>query len=263
MTKPGKSTDWYDYPQYFDMLFRDETADEVTFFEQAFDRYASGSVKSLLEPGCGSGRLVAALAAIDYDVTGVDLNRQMLRYLDSRLRRRGLSAKTIQADMSDMELGQKFDAAFCTFNTFRHLLDESTAIQHLRCVAQHVRSGGLYILGFHIIPMDADPECTEHWSASHGGTAVKGTLKVIDFDRTARKEQLRVTIRASKRSGQKHRIVSEFTLRVYTAAQARRILKKVNDVWEIAETYDFDYDIDEPRDFDNDLTDALFVLRRV
>ena len=30
---------WYDHPQYFDMVFRDETAAEVRFFEQAFSRF--------------------------------------------------------------------------------------------------------------------------------------------------------------------------------------------------------------------------------
>jgi hypothetical protein len=33
-------------------------------------------------------------------------------------------------------------------------------------------------------------------------------------------------------------------------------------VYDIAGIYDFDYDIDEDRKFDNDLTDALFVLKR-
>ena len=51
-------------------------------------------------------------------------------------------------------------------------------------------------------------------------------------------------------------------LRIYTPAQAKQLLGKVKDVFEISGIYDFDYDIDEPREFDNDLTDALFVLKR-
>ena len=57
--KPAKAVqlaDWYDYPQYFDMVFRDETAMEVAFFEEAFKKFAIGKVKRVLEPGCGSGR---------------------------------------------------------------------------------------------------------------------------------------------------------------------------------------------------------------
>lgn len=254
--------DWYDYPQYFDMVFRDETLEEVAFFEKAFERFADGDVNRLLEPGCGSGRLVAAMASRGYQVTGLDLSTAMLRYLNNRLKRRRLSAKTVLGDMTAMQFDQPFDAAFCTFNTFRHLLDEKTAIQHLRNLADYVRRGGIYILGFHIIPEDADEECTERWKASHGGTDVSATLKVIGFDRKQRQEQLRVSIKAKKRSGKTQRIQSEFSLRVYTVPQAKRLFAKLKDVWEIAEIFDFDYDIEAPRRFDDDLTDALFVLKR-
>lgn len=255
--------DWYDHPQYFDMVFRDETAAEVKFFEQAFQRYGSGSVRRLLEPGCGSGRLVAEMAARGYELTGLDLSQPMLDYLARRLKRRRLDAKLVCGDMTSMSFPQKFDAAFCTFNTFRHLTDEASALEHLRSVAANLRKGGLYILGFHLIPMDADPECTERWKAAHGGTKVSVTLRVIDFDRKTRKEMLRVSVRAVKRSGKVEKVQSEFPLRIYTPAQAKKLLAKVNDVFAIRGIYDFDYDIEEPRVFDNDLTDALFVLQRL
>ena len=253
---------WYDHPQYFDMVFRDETAAEVAFFEQAFERFADGPVRRLLEPGCGSGRLVAEMAARNYDVTGLDLSDPMLRYLERRLKRRGLDAELVLGDMTKMDFSEPFDAAFCTFNTFRHMLTEQDALSHLRSVADHLRPGGLYILGFHLIPMDADPECTERWKAAHGGTKVGVTLRVIDFDRKSRREMLRVSIKAEKRSGKIERVRSEFPLRIYTPAQAKKLLNKVDDLFEIRSVHDFDYDIDEQRSFDNDLTDALFVLQR-
>ena len=87
-------------------------------------------------------------------------------------------------------------------------------------------------------------------------------LKVIDFDRKKRREMLRVSVKAEKKSGSVERIRSEFPLRIYTPAQARKLLNKVSDVYQIAGIHDFDYDIDEEREFDNDLTDALFVLKR-
>lgn len=73
---------------------------------------------------------------------------------------------------------------------------------------------------------------------------------------------LRVSVKAEKKSGSVERIRSEFPLRIYTPAQAKKLLAKVSDVFEIAGIYDFDYDIEEEREFDNDLTDALFVLKR-
>ena len=253
---------WYDHPQYFDMVFRDETAAEVAFFGRAFERFASGPVRRLLEPGCGSGRLVAAMAGRGYDVVGLDQSRPMLAYLRRRLRRRGLRAGAVHGDMTRMSLGRSFDAAFCTFNTFRHLTDEASAESHLNSVADHLRPGGIYLLGFHLIPLDADTECTERWTAGHAGTRVHVTLRVVAFDRRRRLETLRVIVKAVRPSGQVIRIRSEFPLRLYTVGQARRLLAKVSRRMELVEVFDFDYDIDGPRSLDGELTDALFVLRR-
>jgi len=253
---------WYDHPHYFDLCFRDETAAEVEFFEKAFKRFTKRKVKRLLEPGCGSGRLVIEMASRGYDVTGLDLSQSMLDYMSMCLKKKKLSADVVLGDMTAMKFKRKFDSAFCTFNTFRHMIDEQNALKHLRTVADNLKKGGLYILGFHLIPMDADPECTERWTAKDGGTKISCTLKVIDFDRKSRQEMLRISIKATKKNGKVERVRSEFPLRIYTPAQAKRMLKKVDDIFEIAGIFDFDYDIDEPREFDNDLTDALFVLKR-
>lgn len=259
---PQTNIDWYDRPQYFDMVFRDETADEVRFFIEAFEKLVDGDVQRLYEPGCGSGRLVAAMADEGYDLVAVDNNDAMLGYLAKRLKRRGLPGQLINADMTTHVCDPPVDAAFCTFNTFRHLLDEKSAIDHLRSVAKSLRRGGIYILGFHCIPLDADPDCIERWTASHGGTKISVTLKVIDFQRRKRRETLRVSIKATKRSGDVERLRSEFQLRLYTPQQAKSLIQSVSDIFEIAGVYDFDYELDELREIDEDLTDAVFVLRK-
>ncbi|TWU41395.1 Cypemycin methyltransferase [Novipirellula aureliae] len=253
---------WYDYPQYFDMVFRDETAAEIEFFEAAFDRFLPNKPVRLLEPGCGSGRLVVALARRGYSVTGVDLSQPMLDYLRKRLARQKLTAQVVLGDMRKMSFRSRFDAAFCTFNTFRHLTTEADAIAHLNNVADQLHAGGIYILGLHCIPLDAEEESTERWTAAHGGTKVHVTLRVIEFNRKKRIETLRASIKAETRSGKVHRVRSEFPLRLYTIRQFKSLIKKVANRLELLQAFDFDYDIDHPRTLDDDLTDAVFVLRK-
>ncbi len=255
-----KTADWYDYPQYFDMVFRDETAMEVAFFEQAFERFATGKVRRVLEPGCGSGRLVAAMAANGYAVSGIDLSGPSLAYLRNRLRRRGLQAKLYQSDISQIDLPDQFDAAFCTFNTFRHLTDEASAVSHLRSVAAHLRTGGLYLLGLHILPLDVEESCVERWTARHGTTTVHVTLRVLEFLRRKRLEQIRVTITA-KRPNDTIRLCTEFPLRLYTVPQIVKTLRSAPE-FEIVSIHDFNYEIDEPVELNADSVDTLFVLRK-
>ena len=131
-----------------------------------------------------------------YHITGFDLNRPSLDYLRRRLARRRLRADVFEADMADFRLSRPVDAAFCTVNTFRHLLTERSARQHLNCVAQSLRPGGIYILGLHLLPMDASEEDSERWTAREGRTQVTVTLRVLSTDRRRRIERLRMSLLA-------------------------------------------------------------------
>ena len=90
-------------------------------------KYCRFTVRHLLEPACGTGRLVTALAARGYRVTAFDLSQPSLNYLRRQLARRGLCAQTFAADMSDFCLGRSVDAAYCLINTFRLLLTKHAA----------------------------------------------------------------------------------------------------------------------------------------
>lgn len=252
--------DCYDYPQYWDLAFRTETKLEADFIEDACEKYCRFPAKRLLEPGCGGGRLVVEMAARGYDVTGYDLSDPSIRYLKKRLARRKLNASVLTADMTAFIARPKMDAAFCTFNTFRHLTTEKAARQHLECAAKSLRPGGIYILGFHLLPPDADEECIERWSAKHGKTNVTMTLRVLDFNRRTRLETIRFSLRV--RSGQRDlKLRSDYKYRIYTAAQFQTLLYSVPQ-FELCDVYDFWYDIDDPLQLSNELGDAVFILRK-
>jgi 2-polyprenyl-3-methyl-5-hydroxy-6-metoxy-1,4-benzoquinol methylase len=207
-----KKHDWYDYPQYFDLGFQDETEKEVRFLVKAFERFGTGKMKRILEPGCGSGRLVVRLAELGYDVTGFDLSDSMLKFLDQRLKRKGLTAKTYKQDMTGFSVDKPYDVVLNTFNTFRHLLDEESAVGHLQSVAKSLRRGGLFFFGLHIMPEDADEHCIERWRASTGKTSVHYTLRVVNWDRRKREETLRINMLIRKPDQVPIRVQSEILL---------------------------------------------------
>ncbi len=254
-------SNWYDCPQYYDLAFRSETLPEAQFIEAVAHKYCPFPVRRLLEPACGTGRLVTELAARGYELTGFDINRPSLGYLRRRLRRRGLQADVFEANMANFRLPRPTDLAFCTFDTFRHLLTEADARQHLQCVADSLRPGGVYILGIHLLPPDASEECIERWTERRAGTHVTVTLRVMATDRRRRLETLRVCMLARSRGGREMRLRHEFDLRMYTAAQFRRLLGSVPSL-ELLDVYDFWYEIDHPLKFDNTISDTVFVLRK-
>ncbi|MBI1249573.1 methyltransferase domain-containing protein [bacterium] len=259
LPKP-KDVDCYDYPQYWDLSFRDETPVECDFFEAAFQRFGDKPIRRVLDIGCGGGRNVVEMAGRGYQMVGLDNNAPSLKYLQKRLGQRKLNAEILEGDMRSFQLKKPIDAALSTFNTFRHLITEQDAIDHLQSVAGALRPGGLYILGFHIIPLDADPECHERWTATHGKTKVTTTLKVVDFNRAERQEVLRFNLHV-RRGDEVLRMKTEYPYRLYTAAEFRSLLRKVPQL-KILEVYDFWYDIDDPVPFDHEISDAVFVLQK-
>ncbi|MCS6978106.1 MAG: class I SAM-dependent methyltransferase [Gemmatales bacterium] len=255
-------TSIYSHPAYWDLLFRDETRREAEFFEAAFRRYVPFAVRQLLEPGCGSGRLVVEMARRGYRVLGFDRNRQALEYLRSKLRRRRLAAhvQVFEADLAEFRLDQPVDAAFCTFNTFRHLLDEASARRHLESVAKAVQPGGIYILGLHLLPADVSEHSEERWQARHGRLSLHATLRVVAFDRRKRQERLRLVVRVGT-PRRTIRLVDVWPMRIYTPSQMRRLLARVP-AWELVDVFDFWYEMDRPRGLDEEMVDTVLILRR-
>jgi SAM-dependent methyltransferase len=250
----------YDHPCYLDLAFSDETCREADFIEAACRRYVSFPCRRLLEPGCGGGRLIVELARRGYDLTGFDRNPRAVKFTQARVQRRGLSAAIFAADMRCFRLPQPVDAAFCTLNTFRHLLTEADARQHLECVADALRRGGIYLLGFHLLPPDAADESRERWQVRRRSACVRAALEVRQADRRRRREVLRLTLRVQtpKRC---FALRSDLVLRTYSAEQFRRLLAATPQ-FELVDVFDFWYEIDRPLALSDRLADAVFVLRK-
>jgi SAM-dependent methyltransferase len=251
---------WFDYPQYYDIAFQAHTRLEADFIEAACRKYCPVAVRRFLEPACGSGRLITEFAARGYKVTGFDLSQPALSYLRRRLARRLLHAETFEAEMSKFRLARPVDAAYCTVNTFRHLLTEQAARDHLECVARSLRPGGIYLLGLHLLPLDVDPEDNARWTESRGGTKVTITLRMLRTDLRRRIENLRVCLLV-RRGLKELRVRHEFQLRTYTARQFRRLLSSVSSL-ELCNIYDSRYNIEQPFAANDKIAYCLFVLRR-
>jgi len=260
VNSPILKASWYSHPQYYDLAFRSETGLEAGFIEAACRKYCPFRARRLFEPACGTGRLITELAARGYRMTGLDLSTEALGYLRRRLKRRGLRATLLHADMADFRLARPLDAAFCTFDSFRHLMTERDAQSHLECVARGLRPKGIYILGLHLLPPDASEECTERWAERHGRTRVAVTLRVLATDRRRRRETLRISVLV-RSAGRMLRLRDEFDLRMYTAAQMRRLLNRVSSL-ELCDVYDFWYEIGEPQKLDDRMSDTVFILQK-
>ena len=254
------TANWYDCPQYYDLAFRSETRPEADFIEAACRKYCAFPVRQLLEPACGTGRLVAELARRGYRMTGFDLSRAVVGLPAPAAGPPQAPGHGLPGRHGGFPLPRPVDAAYCTFDSFRHLLTEQDARRHLQCVADSLRPGGIYILGFHLLPPDASEECTERWTERSGNTQVTVTLRVLATDRRRRLETIRISLLV-RRGAKELRVRDEFPLRLYTAAQFRRLLAQVP-AFELCDVYDFWYEIDTPLQLNDEISDTVFILRK-
>jgi len=99
----------------------------------------------ILDAGCGQGRTAAALHHRGHRVTAVDIGRILLAADEDD----NLGPTYVEGDLASLDLGITFDAAVSAGNVITFVAP-GTEVQVLRNIRSHLRSDGLYLLGFHI-----------------------------------------------------------------------------------------------------------------
>ena len=135
-------TDWDggDYQRRFDDL----AAQGVDVHGEAdfVMRYAPQTV---LDAGCGSGRVAVELARRGVEVVGADVNASMLAVAAER----GPSIEWVESDLAQLDLGRTFDVVVMAGNVPLFTPAGTHAALVAGC-ARHVAPGGVLIAGFQL-----------------------------------------------------------------------------------------------------------------
>ena len=262
---PNEERDWYDTPLYYDIIFDADSARECAFLEAVQACHGGTKGRRLLEPACGSGRLVSEMARRGWNVSGFDGSERMLEFARDRLKTQGLKAHLWHGWMQSFEIpGGKnpasFDLAHCLVSTFKYLLTEKDAVAHLQRVAASLKPGGLYVLGIHLSDYRRQTHEHERWVAERDGIHVVCNTRSWPPQRGARLEDLRNRLKITH-AGRVHTQETRWQFRTYNAAQVRSLLRKVPAL-ALVGVYDFTYDISAPRKLDDSYSDIILVLRR-
>jgi ubiquinone/menaquinone biosynthesis C-methylase UbiE len=138
----------------------------------------------VLELGCGTGRVAAALAAKGVEVVAVDLSPSMLRRARARLEQDGLSARVelIEGDMRDLRLDRRFPLVLVPLGGIQHMETTDDVVGVLEVVARHLDAGGRALLDLEApLPDDFTPgpqPLVEHWTRELDGSRVTKTVAV-------------------------------------------------------------------------------------
>jgi SAM-dependent methyltransferase len=251
--------DWYETPTYYDIVFDADTQREAAFLDEVYDDHASPPRRRrprVLEPACGSGRLLKAMKERGWRVEGFDLSDGMIAAARRRLPR----GKITKQAMQDFAVEPGVDLAFNLVSSFKHVLTEEGARGHLRCMANVLRKGGLYVLGIHESEYGVDHKKRERWVAERDGVHVVCNIQVWPPHRRKRVEKVRSRLVVTE-GGERRGYESHWDFRTYDAGQIKRLLRSEPRLDHLA-TYGFEHRLDSRHEIGGERLDHVIVLRR-
>lgn len=133
-----------DYQARFDALAASGTDvhGEATFVDTLDPR-----PRTVLDAGCGTGRVAIELARRGLDVVGVDVAPDML----ATARRLAPELSWIEADLAELDLARSFDAVVLAGNVV-HFTRPGTERALIQRCASHVAPGGVLVAGYQLRP---------------------------------------------------------------------------------------------------------------
>lgn len=236
-TTPSDSKLFDRFARFYDGDYRDYT-DDI----EAVAMLAAEWGDPLLELGCGTGRVLAPLAAAGHDITGIDISPALLAQAAEKLARHGrASAQLVEADLRTFDLPRKdYAFAFCVSNTLMHLTTPDDQLATLCNVAHHLRPGGRLLLDLfnpdlpRLLAVDGLMELADRWQdQSSGAEVLKWSVRRLNLA-----EQLQETIFIYEElfpDGRTQRTTCPFTLRFLWCNEAELMLRlaglAVEEVW--------------------------------
>jgi SAM-dependent methyltransferase len=140
------------YAYFYDLLYRSRDYQSEVDRIQALARIHCGSASSLIEFGCGTGRLASLLAQNDFAVHGVDISPDMI----AEAQRRRAEQRSVNHSSLDFAVGDirsyrspgRYELAVGLFHVFSYLQSIDELAAAVRTAASHLLTGGLLIFDF-------------------------------------------------------------------------------------------------------------------
>ena len=155
----ANKTEWFEKEDFWvnfaPIMFDDARwaeAPDVAEYVQKIAGLKPGA--SVLDAGCGLGRISVELALLDLDVTGVDIIQAELDAAKESAADEDVPLTLINADLRTFTSEKKYDCAINLYTSFGYCDTIEEDMMILKSIAKSLRDGGTFIL-----------ECTSRESA--------------------------------------------------------------------------------------------------
>lgn len=172
---------------------------------------------TVLDAGCGPGRISVELAALGLKVTGVDNIKPYLVAAKETAESEGVQLELVQADLRNYVVPQHFDAVVNLYTSFGYCATIEEDMQILKNLATSVKNGGWFIMEGKSREIAVRDFTEGEWFERAGKTVL------TEFSVDGAWEGLRSRwVLIDNETG--HRIDHEFVQRLYSAIELKRLL---------------------------------------
>jgi SAM-dependent methyltransferase len=135
-----------DVGELYDHFIAADPTPVVRFLRWLTGHYGLGGRLSVLDAGCGTGRLLVALAELGWDVAGLEPRADYLARAERALSRMQGRIELQQGGFLDLADEDRFDAVFAISDPFWYLLSEGERLEALRRVRDALKPRGIVFL---------------------------------------------------------------------------------------------------------------------
>ena len=250
--------------RYYDLEYQNYT-DDIPFYVEYAKVLDPARALTVLELGCGTGRIALAMARAGFRVVCLDSSQGMLDLCSGHSGRQDLAVKVIPVagDMRTLDSlpAEKYGLAYCALNTFAYLVtteDQRLMLTNLRKIVQ---PNGTLLLDLtppwpHLMP-PSDGEMVHQGSWTFLDDYNSVVHKLITGHAEPATQTYRVTLFYDHEAttGVMSRISQELTLRWTGRYEMELLLESTG--WALDALYG-SYDLDE---FGDDSERMIFVAR--
>jgi ubiquinone/menaquinone biosynthesis C-methylase UbiE len=218
---------WDDYAPFYDW----ENARTLQRRDVAFwQRLAAAQDGTVLELGCGTGRIAVPVARAGARIVGIDRSEEMLARARKRIMRARLGRRLalVRGDIRDLPFTTrtKFSAVLAAYGMLQSLTRERDLKRTLTSVARVLRRGGVFAI-------DVVPDLPK-WDEYRNRISLSGrhgrnsTLTLVETVRQDRAKRLTIFDQEYRERRGNERRVHRFSLtfRTLTVPQMRRRLER-------------------------------------
>ena len=168
------------HARHYDLIYADKPYErEAQFVAELLGRRSG----TLLDLACGTGRHALAFARIGFEVTGVDYGDELLERARRNAAEAGERIEFELGDMRTVELGRRFDAVTCLFDSIGYPLSDEGVVAALSTARNHLEPEGALAVEFLHAPAAlarSSPTRVRRWPTPEGGRLVRISETEID-----------------------------------------------------------------------------------